>query len=236
MEILSGIETIGTGLWLTDEKTLIICDVHLGYEQELICKGVLVPKVQRQQIEADLRLILSKIKPKRIVINGDLKHEFGRINRQEWKDVTALLTYLRAHCQELMILEGNHDPMLFPIADKLAVELQKELRLGDILITHGDKIPKQLAPVIIMGHEHPAITLQEDAKAERFKCFLKGKYKKSTLIVQPSFQPLIPGTDVLQARHLSPLIEDVDDFEVYIVNDQTLESLFFGMVEDLRVD
>lgn len=235
MEIHPGIRTVGTALWLERHRTLVICDVHLGYEQELVKKGVLVPKVQREQVEAELAVILSKVRPSRIVINGDLKHEFGRINRQEWRDVTALLEYLRKQCEELVVLEGNHDPLLFPIARKLGVTLDKELLLGDILITHGDKVPQRLAPVVIMGHEHPAISLREDAKVERFKCFLKGKYQRSVLIVQPSMQPLLPGTDVLEAKHLSPLITDVDGFEVYVVNDKTRESLFFGKVRDLRV-
>ena len=100
-------------------------------------------------------------------------------------------------------------------------------------MTHGDYIPAKLAPIIIMGHEHPAITLREKAKAEKFKCFLKGKYKKSMLIVQPSFNPLTEGTDVIKEQVLSPLIADISKFEVYVVNDKTHEVLPFGRIKNI---
>jgi hypothetical protein len=84
-----------------------------------------------------------------------------------------------------------------------------------------------------MGHEHPAITLREKAKTEKFKCFLKGKFKASTLIVQPSMNPLTEGTDVTKEQVLSPLISKIPNFEVYIVNDKTHEVLPFGKIKNL---
>ena len=234
MRIFDGIETVGTGLWLAAHETLVVCDVHLGYESELVRKGVLVPSVQRGQVEQEVKFMLSRVRPKRIVINGDLKHEFGAINRQEWRDVTALLKFLRAQCEELVVLEGNHDPLLDPIARKVNISLGRELRLGEILITHGDRIPKKLAPVVIIGHEHPAVSIREGAKAEKFKCFLKGKFKRSVLIVQPSLQPLVEGSDVLAGGLLSPLITDIDSFEVFVVDSVRKDALFFGKIKYLR--
>jgi len=31
------------------------------------------------------------VKPEIVIINGDLKHEFGRISRQEWNDVVKII-------------------------------------------------------------------------------------------------------------------------------------------------
>jgi len=95
-------------------------------------------------------------------------------------------------------------------------------------------VPEKLAKILIIGHEHPAITLREQAKAEKFKCYLKGKYKKSVLIVQPSFNLLTQGTDVLREKILSPLIKNVKNFEAYIVNDETHQVLDFGKVGNLE--
>lgn len=50
MEISSGIETIGLSLWLKTQKILIIGDLHLGYEEYLHRKGMLLPKFQLEEI------------------------------------------------------------------------------------------------------------------------------------------------------------------------------------------
>ncbi len=82
MEISPGIFVIGTSLWIEKERVLIINDLHLGYEGELHARGILVPKVQYDLIVKEIGKILAVVNPLQIVINGDLKHEFGRISSQ----------------------------------------------------------------------------------------------------------------------------------------------------------
>ena len=60
---------------------------------------------------------------------------------------------------------------------------------------------------------------------------MKGKFKDKTVIVVPSFNPLLEGTDVLQGRMLSPYLKKVDDFNVFVVNKG--EAFGFGLVKDL---
>ena len=94
MEIKKGIFIIGSTLWIEKDKVLIMNDLHLGYEGELRSKGVLVPKVQYKDIIKEIEIILKKVTPKTIIINGDLKHEFGRISNQEWREVLDFLDFL----------------------------------------------------------------------------------------------------------------------------------------------
>jgi len=61
---------------------------------------------------------------------------------------------------------------------------------------------------------------------------LKGKWKKQTLIVVPSFNPLVEGTDVLQGRMLSPYLNEIDDFNVYIVSKG--EAYGFGKLKNIN--
>jgi putative SbcD/Mre11-related phosphoesterase len=234
MHITPECQAIDLALFFPKDSVLVMCDFHIGYEDALKASGVLVPETQLKQMEDRLEYIFSKVKPKTIVINGDIKHEFGRISKQEWRDTIKMIDYLAKKCDKLLLIEGNHDNIMFPIAEKKNIQLIDEYRFSNVLITHGDKIPEKLEDIVVIGHEHPAISLRDEAKSEKFKCYLKGKFQKSTLIVQPSFHQLNEGTNILQQKVLSPLINDPLEMEVFIVDDKTHEVLFFGVAKDLE--
>ncbi len=232
LKLSPNIYAIDLCIYLSDIKTLIISDLHLGYEEALQKRGVLVPKTMFKQIIKRLDWILSQVPVEKVILNGDIKHEFGTISVQEWREVLRLIEYFEKKNIEILAVKGNHDTIFSPIARKKQIKEVKEARHKDILIAHGDYIPEKPSKIIIIGHEHPAITLREKAKAEKFKCFLRGKYKKSVLIVQPSFNPLTEGSDVLKKEVLSPLIKNISNFDVYIVNDKTREVMAFGKIRD----
>ena len=231
MHISPKMEIIHTALWLSKEKILVINDLHIGYEEALHRKGILVPKFQLQEIIKEMEQILSKVKPEKIIINGDLKHEFGTVLRQERKEVLAFLDFCLQHCKELIIIRGNHDPIITPIADKRDIRVVTEYQTGDMVIVHGDKIIQTNAKRIIIGHEHPAITIREGSKREKYKCFLKGKWKRKDLIAVPSFNPLLEGTDILKEELLSPFLDNIKNFEVYVVSKG--EVFAFGKVKSI---
>lgn len=234
MEIHPGIETVDLALYLKSSKTLVLSDLHIGFEEALAKQGVLVPRFQYKDMIDRLEQVFSRVKPQTIVLNGDLKHEFGSISRQEWKETMRLFDYLSRKCENIVVVKGNHDPNTAPIARKKGISIVDELRLGDILIIHGDETPKTQADVIIIGHEHPAISLREGGRVEKFKCFLKGKYRKSTLIVQPSFNPCIEGSDVTKEKSLSPLMSNTSEFEVLVVDDVRKKTLYFGSIKTIN--
>lgn len=233
LEISKGIEIVELALWLKKEKVLIINDLHLGYEEVLHRKGILVPKFQINEIFSQFQSLLKKVKPKLILINGDLKHEFGHVLNQEWKDVLSLFDFLlnQKNNLKIIIIKGNHDPIIAPIAEKRGVTVVKEYRLGDLLIAHGDELVETDAKRIIIGHEHPAITIREGSKREKYKCFLKGDWKGKELIVMPSFNPLLEGTNILKEKSLSPFLMDIQNFSVFITSKG--EVFNFGKVKDV---
>ena len=231
MELSPGIKIIHTALWLTTERILIVNDLHIGYEEALHGKGILVPKFQLQEIIKEMEKIFQKVKPTTLIINGDLKHEFGTVLRQEWKEVLQFLDFVLKNVLEVIIIQGNHDPLITPIAEKRNVRVVKEYVVGDTIIVHGDKIIETTLKRIIIGHEHPAITIREGSKWEEYKCFLKGKWKGKELIAVPSFNPLLEGTDVLKEEVLSPFLKNIKNFEVFIVSKG--EVFRFGKVKDI---
>lgn len=222
---------------IIDNHVLVLGDFHIGYEEALNKQGVLIPRMQFKDIVDRLNKILHKKKFKKIIINGDLKHEFGKISRQEWKNSLLLIDLLKKHSEKLILVKGNHDKILEPIAKKKDVEIKNYVKIKNILIIHGDKEieNKKIEKIktIIIGHEHPAISISEGLRAERFKCFLFGKYKSKNLIVMPSFNPLIEGPDVLKEKLLSPFIKNIDSFSAVVITENG-EALDFGKIKELK--
>ena len=229
MEIQKGIEIIDLALYLKKEKILVISDLHLGYEEALNRQGILMPRFQFEEIIKKLKTILKKVNPEKIIINGDLKHEFGTISKTEWSQTIQLIDFFKN--KEIILIKGNHDNILGPIANKKNVKLLQEYNVGDILFTHGDKIPKKLNKTIIIGHEHPAVSFP-GRKDQKYKCFLKGKFERKTLIVMPSFYLISQGTDIIKQKILSPFLKKkLDNFEIYIVEDKVYK---FGKIKDIK--
>ena len=232
MEISPGIEIIDLSLYLKKEKILVISDLHIGLEEAYNKQGILIPRFQFPEIIKHLDLIFSKVKPKTTVINGDLKHEFGTISQQEWKYTLKLLDYLIEKKQKIILIRGNHDAILGPIADKREIKITDFYNPNkEITITHGHKILKNLNKTIIIGNEHPAISFRE-RKYEKYKCFLSGKWKNHNLIVIPSFNFVTEGTDITKEKTISPYLkQDLKNFEFYIVEDKIYK---FGKLKEFK--
>ena len=168
MEIQKNIKIIDLALLIGD--TLIIADTHIGQEEAMTKQGVLVPQFQFKETVKRLEHILKKTKPKTVIINGDIKEEFGTISDQEWRNTLKLIDFILKYADELILVKGNHDTILGPIAkkrntkvvdyliidensriveDKKAIEkiTNKKTKIkiraskNNILIIHGDQIP-----------------------------------------------------------------------------------------------
>ena len=236
MQISDNIEIVDLSLWIKDKQTLITTDIHLGLEESMHLKGIMVPKQQSELIIQSFKKIFTKVSPRTIIINGDLKHNFGKNLKQEWDDTLKLIDFLKENCRELVFIKGNHDNFLATIANQKGINVVDELQIDDILLLHGDKLKEinKTVKKIIIGHEHPAISLKDKSKMEKFKCFLKGKYKRKELIVMPSFNPLSYGSDIFSENKFSPYLDNISKFEVFVVGDK--EVFAFGKVKNIKQD
>jgi len=224
-------------LGLLIDRTLIISDLHLGYEQSLNRQGIMVPRFQYKKILERLNEIINSFNIERIVVNGDIKHDFGRITRQEWEEILNFIIFLKNNFDEVVLLKGNHDNFTRFIADKTDLEVYETYSIEDFVIMHGDKIPDELITrdesTIIIGHEHPCIGIRNGERFEKIKCYLKGGYKEKNLIVMPSFNFVTEGSDILHEKSLSPFLKkrSIEEFEVYGV--ENFEVLYFGRIKDI---
>lgn len=232
--IAEGIELHDVALYIKKSKTLVLTDFQLGYEEQLLRQGILVPFQHFENLTNRLLPILEKLKIDTIVVNGDLKHEFGRITRQEWSEVMDLLDFLHSFCKKLVLVKGNHDVVLASMAKQRNIEVVDNYLADNIFVTHGDKLPEipKETKMIIIGHVHPAVSISDGTVSERYKCFLKGKWKNKTLIVQPSAFQLVEGSDIFRYDLKSPFLEgSLDNFEVWAVADKVF---YFGKVKNLK--
>lgn len=233
MEISKGIEIHGLALLIKPENILVIGDIHIGMEAALNEEGMLVPRFQFKEILQETNKILKKTRPSLIILNGDIKHNFSGISRQEWGQVGKYMELLESKAK-IIFVKGNHDTILGPIAKKQRVEIKEHYKIRDIYICHGHKIPHEeeykKARRIIIGHEHPAITLRDGPRTEKYKCYLKGKHEAKELIVMPSMTMVSEGTDVLKEKLLSPFLADkkIINFEAYIVGEKVY---YFGKIK-----
>ncbi|MFH1400354.1 MAG: metallophosphoesterase, partial [Nanoarchaeota archaeon] len=143
--------------YLPKTRTAIIGDLQIGNEEALNTRGVLIPRTQLAELQKTIDRILA-LKPKEVVINGDLKHEFGRISPTEWRGVLAIIDQIQKRCA-LIIVRGNHDPMAEPILRKRGLTVKEYVVRSGYYICHGHVEPQGAAikktKCIIIGHEHP---------------------------------------------------------------------------------
>jgi putative SbcD/Mre11-related phosphoesterase len=237
MKLTENIEIRDLSLWFKKQKILVITDLHIGLEEAMNKQGFLVPRFQMKELAKKLEKILETIKPKKIIILGDLKHEFGQISKQEWFDTLKILDFLLRKSEEVILLKGNHDTILGPIAEKKNVKLVPYHFEDEYYFAHGDKIPEdddfKKAKYLIIGHEHPAISVRTEFRSEKYKCFIYGKYEDKKLIVVPSFNLVNEGTDLLKEHLLSPILKkcNLDEFDVFIVEDKAYD---FGKFKKLK--
>lgn len=224
-------------LALEVEDHLIITDLHLGYEEALNYQGIMIPKFQYPKIIKRMEEIHSRSDCSHIIINGDLKHEFGKISRQEWKETLKFVDYLKERFQEIILIKGNHDPLTPIIAKKTGLDVYPSYSTGNFLIMHGDMIPSDWDKIqeenLVIGHEHPSVGIRSGERVEKIKCFLAGDFRGKKIIVMPSFNFITEGSDVLHEKILSPFLKETKWGEIEVFAVENFENFYFGKIKDL---
>ena len=234
------INFIGKCLLLEEsaERVLVLGDLHLGYEGVLRRGGLQMPLKLYDKCVSDFTEIITKTGVvDKLIVLGDLKHEFGYILPEEWKNIYDFLNILREYCKELIIIEGNHDPILFPILKKLEIVGVTSYFWKRVVFAHGDKDLPELydknSIYWVFGHGHPAVNLREGITRESYKCFLVGKFKGRKVILVPSFFPLVAGTDAREFDLGYAFNFNLRNFEVMVVGEK-LEVLKFGKLKEVN--
>jgi len=165
------------------EKTVVIGDLHLGYEFELTESGINLPS-QTGKIREKLISLLKKVKADRLIILGDFKHSIPKISLQEWKDIPDFLDEVEKNVSSILIVPGNHDGGLSSIVSPQNVKIvsRRGIIVGGkekIGLFHGHTWPSPKlfeAKTWVIGHNHPTI---------QFKSFFGFKVSKPIWVKAP---------------------------------------------------
>ena len=235
---------IDKSLFFPEHGILVIGDLHIGYDYMIKQSGVLIPERQVKDIISDLKEIFNMIKKtgkeiKKIVFLGDIKHAFS-YEPEEKYDFIEIMNFLKLKIPEedIILIKGNHDTMDFSYGNMEDYHIE-----SGIAFLHGHKAFPEIfdkkVQVIVLGHLHPSITLQEKpgVKKESYKCFLEGSYKGKILIVIPSFVDYYEGTpvndykeDYLESFFIVPR-KDMLKFKIHVIGKDKVYD--FGKVGDL---
>lgn len=231
-------------LYIKSLDAIVIADLHLGVEGSLAEEGIFLPRDISENTINMVYKILDDYRCKRIILDGDVKHGFGLLNTSEWFFVREFYKGLVERELEVITLKGNHDNYLGVLLSKFGLELLDRFDYDIYSFIHGhvkydyDTLNK----VIIIGHEHPSITLRDDVGIKfKFKVFLWGEYREHYILVLPPIGELASGSDIslyMYEETLSPLLKDVDlkYFRPYaIVPGEAVQELpYIGFLNDLK--
>ena len=221
-------------MYLEDLEALVLTDLHLGIEAIMSEDGTFSPFNQTQKQIETISGYLSSIKPKILILNGDIKHSFHEPTRIENRDVKNFLRSISLLVNEIHITKGNHDVFLNWVVRDIqnATFHEDHCVLKQYFFTHGDKsLPSELSneiEYVIIGHEHPVLHANVNGfQKVRVPIFLKGPFsnRKAQLIVQPSFTDYSSGTPIhplSKENLLSPILREEVDlslFEIFALNE-----------------
>jgi len=221
IEILPGVKVTNERCLVFDDgPTVVIGDLHLGYESALEGEGMYIPRMNTRSIRDSINRILSKYEPKRFVLLGDIKHDFRRAPNECRAEVMTIMNMIRDAC-ELILVRGNHDNFLQNVLPDTNMEVYENIDLCGFRMEHGH-IDSGKRPVVI-GHEHPSVRIQGAVGGGvKLQCFVYAR--ESGIIVIPPFSPFSSGNDLMSDHHeafMSPVCKaaDMDSAELYGVSE-----------------
>jgi hypothetical protein len=223
-------------VYLSDISSVVISDLHLGFEEEMNLNGLFLPKLQREHVEGLVQKIIERYEPEHIFINGDFKQEFRRNLPQEWEDVMHFIDRFSLQT-DLIFIRGNHDNYLQTILSKRGInglDLYEDVRY---YIYHGDR-DLGIKKITILGHEHPSIVLR-DRVGGIFKLPAFVYSPEEHILITPAMSFFSSGTDITQSLlsddHFTPSLKKVKDkkFRAFGITDD-FGLVDFGFLLDLQ--
>lgn len=232
LEIRPGVRITSDRCLVLDEgPTVVLGDLHLGYERALESEGMYIPRINTDSIAESLNDILYRYEPSRVVLLGDIKHDFKRANYEERNEVRRIMNLLSEEA-EVVVIKGNHDNYLQNIISDLGLLAVDHVDIMGYRLEHGHD-DSEVRPVII-GHEHPSVRIPGTVGGGlKIQCFVHAR--SDGVIVLPPFSPFSSGNDlVLDEKCVMAHALKTSDFrnaDLYGVTEMGLMHL--GTLQDL---
>jgi putative SbcD/Mre11-related phosphoesterase len=146
------------------QRTLIIADLHLGWEVALAEKGIHVPS-QMPKLLQRLITVIGQTKPHMLLLLGDIKHTIAKTATEEWRDIPDFFEALTKKVADIRIILGNHDGNLEPLLpETVHTQSSTGAAIGNVGFLHGHTWPSLellKCQVLVMGHVHPVVMFED---------------------------------------------------------------------------
>ena len=214
-----------------DKKSLVITDLHLGFENALSLNNVFLGKNKTvTEITKEIELIIDKTKPDSLILLGDVKSGINSITKVEWETVPSFFENI-TKLIDIILVPGNHDANIEKlIPNEITLAGSKGIIIDDILLTHGHTMPSEnfsQINTIVMGHIHPVFFEKESLiNGERvWVSIISDKQKifhsksgELELIILPSFNRYFYATQKkFYKKSISPIIEKMNVMQAKIL-------------------
>lgn len=190
---LSLVPDLSGALYLPDERTLVVADLHLEKGSAYAGRGVLLPPYDSAATLALLNAAILRYQPARVIALGDSFHDRGAEARLDDGNLASLRALQRG--RDWLWISGNHDPA---ISAAMGGEVLATLELAGVVLRHQPTDRAERPE--IAGHLHPAAKVRMRGRALRRRCFAlspqrcvmpaMGAYAGGLNVRASAFQPL----------------------------------------------
>lgn len=234
---------------LVTGDSLVVADLHIGKEEELRQAGFTLPS-QAKKMGEEIALQVKELQSRRLIILGDLKHQFPRSTGLERRDVPRFFDVLEGSVSDVHLVQGNHDGNISYILPRwVSLHGAEGLRMDDVGYVHGHAWPSSEvmeAETLLMGHSHPTILFPDRLGFRNIeRCWVRAPFVASDsryprlpeeLIILPAFNEFSGGTTVNEtgSRLLGPVLNSgivrMEEARVYL-----LDGSYLGKLKDMMV-
>jgi DNA ligase-associated metallophosphoesterase len=161
---LALVPDLSGALWLPEERTLVVADLHLEKGSAYAARGVMLPPYDSTATIAALAAAIRRHQPARVIALGDSFPDRDAENRLGPQMRAALAALQQG--RDWLWITGNHDPA---ISRAMGGESLDSLTLADVILRHEPSACED--GYEIAGHLHPAAKVRMRGRAIRRRCF-----------------------------------------------------------------
>jgi uncharacterized protein len=143
-------------VWLPEQRTLLVADVHIGKAASFRRWGVPVPRGTTSDSLDRLTALVRRHAAERVIVLGDFLHS---AHAHSPSTLGALARWREEHrALAMTLVRGNHDAHAGDPPASLGIEVVDEpLRMGGLALCHH---PQPVAGAyVIAGHWHPCTSV-----------------------------------------------------------------------------
>lgn len=204
------------------DDTFIISDTHIGYFNNIDSMTI---KDEQNDILDRIENVTKKSGINKLVINGDVFHEFKTPSIGSKQIYNDIRTILEANNCDLIPISGNHDEKSnnspkskYNFDNMYSFDFNNK----DVVITHGhEKLENKRGDLYILGHIHPILNIN----GVKWPTYLYGNVQdKYSVLISPCFSTYQDGVIISENMDFNINFPYVKSKEFYTLKPYIYDS------------